>query len=128
MWSSPVVILLPFFKRFAGIAQCAKQRFVKAFISQFAVEAFNEAILLGLSRCDEMPIDAGFLHPLEDRHAGELGSIIRNNCLRLTAYSDDPIQLACNAVPRQRRISHQNQVLAAEVIDNRQNAETTPVC
>jgi hypothetical protein len=35
------MILLPFFKRFAGIAQCAKQRFVEAFVSRFAVEAFK---------------------------------------------------------------------------------------
>jgi hypothetical protein len=75
MWSAPVVILLPFFKRFAGTAQCAKQRFVKSFVSQFAVETFNEAVLLGLSRRDVMPIDASFLDPLEDRHAGELGAI-----------------------------------------------------
>ena len=64
MWSAPVVILLPFFKRFAGIAQCAKQRFVEAFVSQFTVEAFNEAVLLGLSRRDVMPIDTGFLNHL----------------------------------------------------------------
>ena len=79
MWSVPVVILLPFFKRFAGIAQCAKQRFVEAFVSQFAVEAFNEAVLLGLSGRDIIPIDSRILHPLEDRHAGELGAIVRHN-------------------------------------------------
>ena len=64
MWSAPVVILLPFFKRLTGIAQCAKQRFVEAFVSQFAVEAFDEAVLLRLSGRDVMPVDAGFLHPL----------------------------------------------------------------
>jgi hypothetical protein len=64
MWSAPVVIHLPFFKRSASVVQCAEQRLVQTFISQLAVEAFDETILLGLARCDVMPIDAGFLHPL----------------------------------------------------------------
>jgi len=42
---------------------------------QGVAQTFNEAVLLGLSRRDVMPIDAGFLDPLEDRHAGELGAI-----------------------------------------------------
>ncbi len=80
MRSAPVVILLPFFKRVAGVAQCSKQRFVEAFVSQFAVEAFNEAVLLRLSRRDVMPIDAGFLNPFEDRRAGELSAVTPSEC------------------------------------------------
>lgn len=87
----PVLFVLPFFKRVAGIAQCTKQRFVKAFVSQFAVETFNETVLLGLSRRDVVPIDARILHPFEDRRAGELGAIVRNNRLWQPAFSDDPI-------------------------------------
>ena len=69
MWSAPVVTLLPFFKRSAGIAQCAEQRFIEAFIPEFAVEAFDKAVLLGLSWRDVMPIDASILDPFKDRHA-----------------------------------------------------------
>jgi len=72
MGSVPVISLLPVFKRFAGIAQFAKQRFIQAFIPQLAVEAFDETVLLGLAQCDVTPIDAGLLNPLEYRHACEL--------------------------------------------------------
>ena len=85
MWSAPVVILLPFVKRFAGIAQCAKQRFVEAFVSQFAVEAFYEAVLLGLARCDIVPINIILLNPLEDCHAGELSAPSRQIALQSPA-------------------------------------------
>jgi len=55
-------------QRFVGIAQCAKQRPIQAFISQLAVEAFNEAVLLRFSWRDVMPVDARVLYPLEDGH------------------------------------------------------------
>jgi hypothetical protein len=93
------MILLPFFKRFAGIAQCAKQHFVEAFASRFAVEAFNEAILLELSRRYLMPIDTGFLNPFEDRHTGELGAVVRHDCLWYAAFGDDLIQFAATRWP-----------------------------
>ena len=35
-----------------GVGQRAEERFIEAFISQLAVEAFNETVLLGLSRRD----------------------------------------------------------------------------
>ena len=61
MGSSPVVILLPIFERFTGIVQCAKLRFIEAFIPQLAVEAFDEAVLLALSWSNVMPIDTSIL-------------------------------------------------------------------
>ncbi|WP_241770523.1 hypothetical protein [Phaeobacter sp. S60] len=73
---------MPFFNCVAGMAQCCEQRFSEALVSQFSVEAVDEAILPGLSWRDEMPIDARFLHPVEDRHAGELSAVARHGCLR----------------------------------------------
>ncbi len=44
--------------------------------TQFAIEAFDEAVLLGFSGRDIVPIDARILNPFEDRHAGELSAVI----------------------------------------------------
>ncbi len=73
----------------AGIGQRAEERFIEAFISQLAVKAFNEAVLLGLvplhgNTCkacvrvgrNVVPINGSLLNPFEDRHTGELGSIV----------------------------------------------------
>ena len=73
MRSAPVVILPPFFQHLSGIAQCAEQCLVQAFIPEFAVEAFDEPVLLRLSGRDVMPVDACVLNPFQNRHAGELG-------------------------------------------------------
>lgn len=75
MWSAPIVVVLPFFKRSGGVVQCAEQRLIQAFFPQFAVEAFDEPVLLGLARCNIVPIDAGFLHPLEYCPACELSAV-----------------------------------------------------
>ena len=79
MWPAPIVILLPFFKRMAGIGQRAEERFIEAFIAQLAVKAFDKAVLLGLARRDVVPINACILNPFEDRHARELSAIVRHN-------------------------------------------------
>ena len=76
MWSAPVVILLPFYQRMTSFGQPAEERFVGALISQLAIKAFNEAVLLGFSRCDIVPINVSLLKPFKDRHAGELGSVV----------------------------------------------------
>lgn len=47
----PIVILLPFLPRFACVTYSAKQSLVKASLPLLAVEAFDEAVLLGLSHC-----------------------------------------------------------------------------
>lgn len=79
MWPAPIVILLPFFKRMAGIGQRAEERFIEAFIAQLAVKAFDKAVLLGLARRDVVPINACILNPFEDRHTRELSAIVRHN-------------------------------------------------
>jgi hypothetical protein len=43
---------------------------------QLAVEAFDEAVLLGLARCDIVPINIILLNLLEDCHAGERGAVV----------------------------------------------------
>ena len=36
----------------AGVDQRVEERFIEAFISQLAIKAFNEAVLLGFFRCN----------------------------------------------------------------------------
>ena len=67
-----------------------------------------------------MPIDARILNPFEDRHAGELGAVIRDNRLWHAAFGDHAVQFSGNPLPRQRCICDQHQVLATEVVSDRQ--------
>jgi hypothetical protein len=92
----------------AGVGQRAEERFIEAFISQLAVKAFNEAILFGLSRCDIVPINVSLLNPFKDRHAGELGSVVRNYCLWHASFSDYLVQLTRNPLTGQRCVRNKN--------------------
>lgn len=104
MWSAPVVILLAFFERFANVARCVKERFIQTFVPQLTVKALDKAVLLGFSRCDLIPIDAGFLHPLEYRHASEFSVVVRYDCLRHAPFSNYSIQLTRDPLARQLRV------------------------
>ncbi len=55
---------------------CVEQRFIQTLVPQFSIKAFDEAVLLGLSGRDVVPIDARILNPFEDRHAGERSSVV----------------------------------------------------
>jgi len=101
MWPAPIVILLPFFKRMAGIGQRAEERFIEASIAQLAVKAFDKAVLVGLARRDVVPINACILNLFEDRHAGELSAIVRHNRFWHAAFSNHPIQLSGDTLTRQ---------------------------
>ena len=69
-----VVVIAPEGQFLAGIREAVEDLFIQAFISQAAVEAFNQAILLRLAGVDMVPGHAGIARPFEDRGAGELGA------------------------------------------------------
>ena len=57
---------------------------VQAVVAEFAVEAFDVAVLHRLSRFDQNVANVMFLCPADDRAAGEPRSIIRAHDPRVT--------------------------------------------
>jgi putative autoinducer-2 (AI-2) aldolase len=88
-----------------------------------AVEGLDVAVLHRPARCDIMPIDAMILCPAQHRVRGELGAIVGNDHLRLTARADEHCQLACNPFARDRGVGDCCQTFACDVIDNVEDAE-----
>ena len=73
MGSDTVVIHPPCLKNLPGMAQRGEQGLIEAFVPQPAIEAFNESVLLGLSRRDILPFHtAGLNH---SRTAEEVSSV-----------------------------------------------------
>ena len=70
-----------------------------------------------------MPLHAPFLRPAEDRRRGQLGAVIADDGVRLAAQPDKRGQLPCHPDARQRRVRHQRQALAREVVDHGEDAE-----
>ena len=75
-----------------------------------------------------MLVGACILNPLQDRHAGELCTVVQHNRLWYDAFSDDMIQFTQKPLTRQRRVSHKHQVLTAEIVDDRKNAKSASAC
>ena len=54
------------------MSEAVEHFFVQAFVSEFPVEALDEAILLRFARGDIVPGDAGLVLPFEDGATGQL--------------------------------------------------------
>ena len=74
-----VVVVAPQSQLLAGIGEAVEDLLVEAFIPEAAVEAFDQPVLLWLSRVDVVPSHAGIARPFEDRRAGELGAPPQEN-------------------------------------------------
>lgn len=96
MWPDIVVVVAPERQFSAGVIQTVEHLFIQKFISQAAVEWLDEGILLGLAGIDVVPFDAVVVGPLQDRSAGELGSIVTDNAVRFAIEPDERVQLSCN--------------------------------
>jgi len=70
MRSVLIVILLPVSDLLSRFIQRREKRLIEAFVSEAAIEAFDEGILCWLCGRDIMPINFRFLAPLQNRGAG----------------------------------------------------------
>jgi hypothetical protein len=75
-----IVVMAPGLDDPAGCAQADEHVFVKAFISQMAVEALDEGILYRLAGLDVVPGDS-VDGPAQHGTAGQLGSIVRGEAV-----------------------------------------------
>lgn len=91
MGSVLVVVVPPVADDLAGMAIAGEQMLVEAFVSEPAVEAFDEAVLHWLARCDVVPLDAAFLLPLEHRIAGQLRTVIADHHAWIAAMLADGV-------------------------------------
>ena len=73
MRSIHIVVDPPFFDAVAGMLIAGEEPFVEALVAQPTIEAFHEAVLHRLARCDVVPFDLPILLPA--RIAFEVSSV-----------------------------------------------------
>src|SRR5579864_8577161 len=128
MRSFLVVIAPPSLERGARMRQRAEQRLVQQFVTQPAVEALDEPILLWFTGRDVVPADAGLVRPGEDGVGGQLGAVVADDRLRTPpAAANGVVELARYAPARDRRVGDQRQAFAGTVVDHRQDAKAPTV-
>ena len=93
---------------------------VEEFVPEFAVEAFDVAVLPRTPRLDEQRLDSQPREPFPDGFGGELGPVIRSDVFRDAVPQHQPGQHPQN-VPRALLTGHlDRQALAGELVDHRQ--------
>ena len=93
-----VVIVLPCGKADAGLAECREERLVQELVPQPPVETFDEGVLGRLSGRDVVPADIAVLALAQDRHAGQLRSVIGDYGLWAASGGDDRVQFPRGAL------------------------------
>lgn len=78
----------------SGRSQRREQVLVQALVPQATIEAFDEPLLLRLTRRDVMLLDPGVLAPGEDGVTGQLGAIVADYHARQPATLGNSAQLA----------------------------------
>lgn len=101
MRSDVVVVMSPKAEFASGIAQRSEDFLVEKLISKPCIETFDKAVFLWLAGGDVVPSDAGLALPVEHDAGGELGSVVRDNRLRLAIEADDPVQFTSDANARE---------------------------
>ncbi len=70
-----IVIVPPAPQYLSGVGETVEDFLVEAFVTELAIEALDEAVLLRLARRDVVPGDAGLVLPFQDGARGQLGPI-----------------------------------------------------
>ncbi len=82
-----VVVLLPLLEHGLGLLHVRKDVRLRAFLVKPSVEAFDERVLAGLTRLDEVKADVMSLRLLLHRSARELESVIDEDAFGQTVLS-----------------------------------------
>lgn len=92
-----VVVVPPAREHLAGVGKAVEHLLIEALVTELAVEALDEAVLLGLARRDVMPGDAGLVLLFQNSPAGQLCAIVRHDGLGLAVEPDTAVKLSDDA-------------------------------
>lgn len=77
-----------------GVGEVAEQVLVEAFVTEPAVEALDEPVLLRIAWCDVVPQHRPFFLPGLDRVRGHLGAVVTDDHHGKAALFPDPVEFA----------------------------------
>src|ERR1019366_1004983 len=85
VWAHAVVVLAPCFDLAPRVVERNENLFVEAFLTQASVETFDEGVLDGLARLDELDPHTAFVSPSIKRTTGKLRTVVSLNHRRQSA-------------------------------------------
>lgn len=87
-----VVMLPPVFDDDLGFQTVPEPLHRQAFIPELPIEAFRRAVLPRLAGINQRAFYPSFRHPLQERSADKLRTIVATQVTRRTAHADEPGQ------------------------------------
>ena len=127
VWTLVVIVDPRLFNDPPSGSQAAKQMLVEALVSEPAVEALNEPVLLRFARRNGVPQHRSFLLPTQYRMRFQIRAVVAHDHGRTTTALDHEVRFADDLDPGQRCVDDQPQALSGEAIHDRQNAKPAPV-
>ena len=103
--------------------EAEEQGFIEKLIPHPTVKTLAEAVLHGLARCNEVPIDVVFFSPSQHGVRRELGAVVRDDQSRLAALFDQRGQFARHPTSRDRCVRDRCQAFPSDVIDDVEDPE-----
>jgi hypothetical protein len=74
-----------------------------------------------------MPFDLGFFLPAQNGVRGKLSAVVGDDHARTATYLDDAIEFASNTKAGEGVVGDEREAFSAELVDDRQNAESPAV-
>jgi hypothetical protein len=105
------------------VVEVAEYRLIQELVAHAAVEGLADAVLHRLARRDEVPGDLCGLRPGEHGVGGELRAVIGDDQLRPAAASDDGVEFARHAPPRDRGVRDRGKAFLGHIVDDVEDAE-----
>jgi len=127
MGSILVVVHLPVFDQITSLTVAGEQLFVEALVPQTADEGLGKSVLHRLARRDVVPFDAAILLPFQHGVGGEFSPIVADHQARVAASFGDGVEFARDPLAGDRVVDDRGRTFSAEVVNDAQDAEATPV-
>ena len=118
-----IVVTSPALDDDLGLSQREEDFAIQQFIPQTGVEALDEAVLPGTSRCDVCGASTHCRDPVLDSFGDELWTVIRSNVLRHAAQDEQVGQGIDHIDGLQLAVNPDRQAFVSELVDDVEHAE-----
>lgn len=126
MWARPGVVLLPVGELLADILQIREHLDIQAFIPQPTIEAFDQPIINGLARSDELELNVMPVGPSLHGPTRELTAVVHRDRSGHPAVMDNRLQGRGHLCASQRPLGQEEQTFPGELITTGQIRNPRP--
>ena len=127
MGSYFVVVRDPFIEQLLRVRKVIEPARVEALVAKLAVEAFDETVLHGFARLDEVGEDATVVGPGVEVVGGKLGAVVARDAQRRPVLLDEAVEDFGHVPGPKRALRHDGETPSVEGIEDVEGAKALTV-